>query len=423
MNQNSIYDVVIVGAGMVGAATACLLARAGFSVAMVEANEPLPCCEDEPVGLRVSALSPGSVDVLAETGAWRRIIKSRTCPYHRMRVEDREVDSVIEFNSGEFGMECLGTIVENDLVQWSLWQCMQELGSIDLFCPANIESFDSDAERVRVVLQDGLEIQAGLLVGADGAGSAVRKALGIRQQYWSYGQQGIVAVVKTHLPNSGMAWQRFMNGGPLAFLPLSDGSSSIVWSQPDAEARRRLSLDTGDFCAELQVAMTGDAASKTAVTGIFGAITDAGPRAAFPLTMRLSDSYTARRAVLVGDAAHVVHPLAGQGVNLGLVDAAALVETLVNERSSCENFASEKSLQSYSRWRRSEAELMARGIHGIRSLFMPEILAPLRRLGLGAVSRSWPLKEAFIRRAAGRNKNAPALTRGVGLAELLRRDR
>jgi 2-octaprenylphenol hydroxylase len=423
VNQNTQYDVVIVGAGMVGAATACLLARAGFSVAMVEAREPSPWSQEEPVGLRVSALSPGSADVLAEAGAWRQIIKSRTCPYRRMRVEDREVDSDIEFSSGEFGMERLGTIVENDLVQWSLWQCMQELGSIDLFCPAPVESFEYDSERVRVLLEDRTEIQAGLLVGADGADSAIRKSLGIGQQFWTYGQQGIVAVVETEIPNSGIAWQRFLQGGPLAFLPLSDGSSSIVWSQSNAEAKRLLNLDDESFCAELQVAMTGNSPTETESVGTFGAISHAGPRAAFPLTMRLSDSYTAQRAVLVGDAAHVVHPLAGQGVNLGLVDAAALIEILVNERQAGEKFSSEKSLQTYSRWRRSEAEVMARGIHGIRSLFMPEILTPLRRLGLGAVSRSWTLKEAFIRRAAGRNKNAPALTRGVGLAELLRRDR
>lgn len=413
-----IHDVVIIGAGMVGAATACLLARAGFSVAVVEAREPEAFQPDQPVGLRVSALSPGSEAVLAEAGAWRRISQQRHCAYRRMRVEDRGTRAVLEFNAGEFGLERLGTIVENDLVQWSLWQCLQTLGGVEVLCPAQVSSYDLDSPVVQ--LQDGRVIRAALLVGADGANSAVRSALGIAQQIWHYGQQGIVAVVKTERANSGLAWQRFLPGGPLAFLPLADGTSSIVWSQPEPEVQRLLGLDEAAFCAELNAALVTTGVGEAESTQPFGAVLGCGPKAAFPLFMQLSDTYAGRHAVLVGDAAHVVHPLAGQGVNLGLLDAAALVETLLNARQAGEDIASDRVLQRYARWRRSEAELMARGIHGIRSLFTPDLLAPIRRLGLGLVSRSWTLKEAFIRRAAGRNRNAPALARGVSLAELMR---
>jgi 2-polyprenyl-6-methoxyphenol hydroxylase-like FAD-dependent oxidoreductase len=188
---------------------------------------------------------------------------------------------------------------------------------------------------------------------------------------------------------------------------------------PDAEAQRLSGLDEEAFCAELDAVLCGPSGSKSAPP--FGKVLSCGPRAVFPLFMQLSDSYAAQHAVLVGDAAHVVHPLAGQGVNLGLLDAAALVEVLLAARKAGEDIASDKVLQRYARWRRSEAELMARGIHGIRSLFMPDLLTPVRQLGLGLVSRSWTLKEAFFRRAAGRDRNAPALARGVGLADLIRK--
>jgi len=414
-----IHDVLIIGAGMVGATAACLLARAGFSVAVIEAREPAAFQPDAPPGLRVSAISPGSQAILAAAGAWQPIERGRHCAYRRMRVEDRDASAVLEFSASEFGMERLGTIVENELLQWSLWQCLQSLAGIELISPAQVEAFDLDGDRPVVRLAGGREIRARLMVGADGAESAVRRELGISQQYWSYGQQGVVAVVKTVVANSGLAWQRFMPGGPLAFLPLADGCSSIVWSCPDAEARRLLALDDAAFCTELEAAAGAAAKNATAAAGIFGAVVECGPRAAFPLSMQLSDTYAARRAVLMGDAAHVVHPLAGQGVNLGLIDAAALIEVLLQARKAGEDIASDRVLQHYARWRRSEAELMARAIHGIRSVFLPEFLGPLRWLGLGLVSRSWMLKEAFIHRAAGRNRSAPALARGLSLAQLV----
>lgn len=411
------HDVLIVGAGMVGAAAACLLARAGFSVAVLEARQPDAFPSGGPVGLRVSALSPGSERVLAEAGTWRQISRSRHCIYRRMRVEDRDGRAALEFNAGEFGMECLGTIVENALVQWSLWQCLQSLGGLDLYCPAMIETMDLSSARPRVRLQDGREISCRVLVGADGAQSAVRAAAGIGQQYWDYAQQGIVGVVRTALPNQGLAWQRFLPGGPVAFLPLSDGTSSIVWSQPESETRRLLGLTDDTFCAALNSAL---GAAESSAEFLFGSVVHCGPRASFPLLMQMSDRYAAGNAVLIGDAAHVVHPLAGQGVNIGFLDAAALLETLVSARKAGEDFSSEKVLARYARWRRSEAELMARGIHSMRSLFMPEFLTPLRRIGLGLVAKSWTLKEVFIRRAAGRNRDAPALSRGTSLAELMR---
>jgi 2-polyprenyl-6-methoxyphenol hydroxylase-like FAD-dependent oxidoreductase len=175
-----------------------------------------------------------------------------------------------------------------------------------------------------------------------------------------------------------------------------------------------LELDDSSFLAELGNAIAGSDHHWP------DRVVACGPRAAFPLTMRLSERYTANRAVLIGDAAHVVHPLAGQGVNLGLLDAAGLVEVLVSARNRKVDFAAEKTLEKYGRWRRSEAEVMARGMHGIRGLFIPEELGPLRRLGISLVSASWITRDVFIKRATGRNRNAPALARGQVLTDLLR---
>ena len=414
MTTDRKFDVLIVGAGMVGATAACLLARSGFSVAILEAREPLEFDSTEVVGLRVSAFSPGAQAILNEAGAWRQIERQRHRPYLRMRVEDRDESVVIAFNAPEFGLERLGTIIENQLVQWSLWQTLQAMGGVEIICPDQLEALEYENDEPVARLSSGSSVHCRLLVGADGANSKVRRMLGIDQDHWEYGQQGIVSVVATSKPNPGIAWQRFTEGGPLAFLPLPEGTSSIVWSRPEVEARRLLELDDVAFCAELEQAAAGESQTWP------GTIGACGPRAAFPLTMQLSHCYAASGAVLIGDAAHVVHPLAGQGVNLGLLDAAGLVEVLVEARSHKADISSEKTLRKFERWRRSEVEVMAQGIHAIRGLFMPKVLEPLRRFGLGLVSRSWIAKEAFIKRAAGQNRNAPALARGVALTDLLR---
>lgn len=414
---DSRHDVIVVGAGMVGATAACLLSRAGFAVAVVESHQPAVFDHSAPVGLRVSAISPGAADVLAEAGAWRIISRTRHCAYRRMHVEDRDGSASIDFNSAEFGLDRLGTLVENGLVQSALWQCLNALAAVEIHCPERLQGIEFEPGGVRLRLQNGHCLSGRLLVGADGADSAVRRLLGIGTQYWAYGQSGIVAVVHTERMNTGLAWQRFMAGGPLALLPLADGSSSMVWSRPDAEARRLLALDDAAFCREVEALFQ---TAGGGAGGPFGTVLSCGPRAAFPLRMQLCETYAAERAVLLGDAAHVVHPLAGQGVNIGLLDAAALVEVLLAAARDGSDFGAQETVQKFARWRRSEAEVMARGIHGIRSLFQVEPLGPVRKWGLALVARSWYLRELFIRRASGHDRGAPALARGRKLSDLLR---
>ena len=403
------YDIAIIGAGMVGATLASLLSRSGFLVALVEAQEPQPFDIGAEVGLRVSAISPGSTAILEQAGAWKLVSELRARPYRRMQVEDGvEIDPLL-FDAPVFNLDRLGTIVENELLQWSLWQVVNKGGLVDVFCPAQLDTIEFSEKLNRVLLKNGETISATLLVGADGAASRVRKAIGIRQDHYIYNQHGLVTVVAKQKPNPGVAWQRFLPGGPLAFLPLDDGRSSIVWTCPSDEAKRLLALDTDDFIKEL------DAASS----GWLGEIKSCGPRAAFPLSMRLSECYAARRTVLIGDAAHVVHPLAGQGVNLGLADAAGLTETLIRRRLTGGDIACAESLQVYDRWRRSESEAMAFGMHALRSLFAVEALSPLRRVGLALVKRSWTIKDIFLQRAAGVGRNAPKLAQGVKLRDLM----
>ncbi|NNE06491.1 MAG: UbiH/UbiF/VisC/COQ6 family ubiquinone biosynthesis hydroxylase [Xanthomonadales bacterium] len=407
-SARSTFDVAVVGAGMVGATTACLLARSGFSVIVIESAEPAVFDKNGDVGLRVSALSPGSAAVLDAAGAWKAIEDQRHCPYRHMHIEDAENSASLDFEAPAFGMERLGTIVENELVQGTLWGILQSLATVEIHCPQRVTGLQRRESSVLLELDNSQSAEARLVVACDGAASSLRELAGIDHETWEYNQQGLVSVVQTELPNPGTAWQRFLPAGPLAFLPLPDGRSSIVWSCPSAETQSLLSLDEAAFNEALSLA-SGQ---------WLGPVMSSGARGAFPLFMRLSREYVSGRIVLIGDAAHVVHPLAGQGVNLGLADAAALVETLLAERASGHAPGASSGLNQFAQWRKSESQLMAGGIHALRSLFMHEGLGGIRSLGLKLVSRSWFARETFLRRAAGQGRNAPGLARGRSLHAL-----
>ena len=408
--NNVNYDVAIIGAGMVGATLASLLSRCGFTVALVEAREPQPFDDGEDFGLRVSAISPGSAAILEQAGVWKQLSKQRVRPYRRMQVEDGVESEPILFDAPQYNLERLGTIVENDLLQWSLWQLVSAGGLVDIYCPDQVSGIEFAEDNNQLTLNSGRKLGASLIVGADGAASKVRKMMGVGQNHYAYNQSALVTVVKKQNANPGVAWQRFLPTGPLAFLPLEDGRSSIVWTLPTLECKRVVLLDDDAFIGELDIASDG----------WLGKVESCGPRAAFPLSMRLSECYASKRTVLVGDAAHVVHPLAGQGVNLGLADVAALTEILVRARQSGKDLGSNSILQSYDLNRRSESGAMAMGMHAIRSLYGIEALSPLRRIGSAVVKRSWTIKEIFLQRAAGLGQNAPRLATGSSLQDLMR---
>jgi 2-polyprenylphenol 6-hydroxylase len=385
-------DIAVVGGGMVGAAAALALSRAGFSTALLEARPPSPWHAQDDVDLRVVGLAPSSIKLLDELDVWTSIRDARACPYARMHVWDAENGAVIDFDAVDEGRDQLGYIVENNLVQWMLWQALDAAG-VQRLCPATVKDFETRADRVVLELADGESVAVRLLVAADGGNSPLRDRAGIATHGRDYTQRAVVAHVTTERPHAHACWQRFLPTGPLAFLPLADGRSSIVWSLPESEAQRVLALGDEAFAKEIGIASDFR----------LGRIIAATQRAAFPLKLQLADSYQAERFVLLGDAAHVVHPLAGQGVNLGLRDVTELRNTLIDARDAGSDFASSHVLRRYARRRRSADTLDAYGFDALARIYgwqgAPWVAA--RGIGVRLVDRLLPLKRRLATHAAG----------------------
>ena len=388
-----------------GGCAAALLARdAGADVAsgvvLLEPQRPQlpePGVEPDP---RVSAFSRASERILDTAGAWPAIAAYRVSPYERMRVwhadESPASAGALTFDAAEVAEPNLGYIIENRLVQAALLAAFEERGGY--VAAGTLISLDLERDRARVVTTCGV-FDARLVIGADGARSSVREAAGIRADTVDYEQKALVAVVATERPHERTAWQRFLRSGTLAFLPLSDGTSSIVWSIPPDEVARLLACDAGTFAHAL------DEASD----GVLGHTQLRSPRQAFPLQRLTAERYVSERIALIGDAAHVVHPLAGQGVNLGLLDSACLFDTLRAAREEGEDPGALRVLRRYERWRKSENELMSAAIDAFNR-FLAHGAGPLARIaqrGLGIVNRSQELKSVFIRRALGLTGELP----------------
>jgi 2-octaprenyl-3-methyl-6-methoxy-1,4-benzoquinol hydroxylase/2-octaprenylphenol hydroxylase len=394
VNYRNPHDVAIVGAGMVGAARARALAREGFDVAMIEPRAPAPWNAQDEVDLRVVALAPSSAELFGRLDIWNRISTARASAYRRMHVWDALAPGELNFDAADEGRAALGWIVENRLIQSVLWQACQRESRIVLHCPAKVAATDAMPDRRTLTLDDGSVVAAKFVVAADGAESALRGMLGIAARERDYGQRAIVAHVTTGRAHESTAWQRFLPGATLAFLPLADGRSSVVWSVPDVEATRLLALDDDAFRAELGAALDFRLGRVTATTR----------RASFPLRMKLAERYLAPRFALIGDAAHAVHPLAGQGVNLGLRDVGELRAVLVEARDAKRDFAAESVLRRYERRRHSDNAFSAHAFDAIQRVFGSDAMpvAALRGAGLSVVDKFTPLKRAFARHAAGR---------------------
>ena len=406
MNQSKHYDVIIVGGGMVGLTLACALGQQAFSVAVVEAYEPLDIQAGDDYELRVSAISKSSQQVFENINAWQGMLKRRASPYQHMHVWDATGDGKIHFDAADLGVDVLGHIIENRVVQFSLYEQCQQLRNVELFCPHQVKEIHYSEAQSEIILDDESCITTKLLVGADGANSKVRDVAGIVIDKSAYEQKGVVSVVKSTQFHKSTAWQRFLPTGPLAFLPLSDGRCSIVWSAENQRADELLAMDDETFCRELEQEFDYT----------LGKVESVGQRAAFPLIRRHANEYVKKGLALIGDAAHTIHPLAGQGVNLGILDAAALAETLVTARAKGQNIASITTLRKYERWRRADNSLMMYSMSGFKNLFSNEQsnLAFIRNAGLNLVNSMGPVKHKFMRHAMGLEGDLPKIARPVG---------
>ena len=391
--MKSQLDAVIVGAGMVGAATALGLARAGLKVALVEHNPVAPPQPADPVDLRVVAIAPHAQRLLSELGVWQQIAAVRASPYARMQVHDALGGSRIGFDAADYGWPCLGHIVENRLVAGVLWRAVEREPGVRLLLGDALRGFDLDTASVRLRLESGGTLQAKLLVGADGVHSRVREQLLIGVEGRAYGQSGLVAHIELEQPQRELAWQRFLPSGPLAFLPLADGRASIVWTLPSDRASALAAAPEAEFEAQLQ----------RASASAFGRLRLSSERGAFPLRLQIAQRFAQQRAVLVGDAAHVVHPLAGQGVNLGFADVESLLASVAQARAAQRQPLGDSDLQRWARERRSEATLAAHAFDGLNRLYAVTDgpLVAARAFGLGLVDRLTPLKRKLAERAAG----------------------
>ena len=413
--MNDIFDVLVVGGGPVGACAAALLLRGSsdngssyssgpLRVCVLEPNRPQPPLEGSALESRVVAMSRASERILKSASAWDRVLGPRVGAYERMRIWHESVapfsSGALVFDAAEVGEPNLGYIVENRLLQAALLDEVAHLGG--RIEPAGLLGLHVGPEFVTVETSTG-SLSARLVIGADGAKSAVRQLVGLTADIADFNETAIVATVATGRSHEKTAWQRFMRNGTLAFLPLADGASSIVWSADNDVATALVGMSAAEFATEL------DRASDLAL----GSTRLLSDRVAFPLQRLAAHRYAVHRCALIGDAAHVVHPLAGQGVNLGLLDAAALAELILVARREREDPGALRVLRRYERWRKSEVAFMSTAISAF-DRFLAHGSGPISKLaqrGLGLVNRSQEVKRFFVSRALGVTGELPRAAR------------
>ena len=389
-------DVIVIGAGMVGAAAALGCARQGLQVVLVEAFEPNTEFNPGFVNNRVSALTRASENLLVDLGIWPDMKRMRVEPYTDMHVWDASGKGSIHFDAAEIAEPSLGHIVENHVTQLALWKALQQHEKVSTVCPDKVVDVDRDGSGSKVRLASGLTLTASLVVVADGKKSAVRDMLAIETSGWLYDQHAIVATITTEKGHQHTAWQRFMEKGPLALLPLghnNDKSCSIVWSTSPQQAEQLMAQDEQAFCAAL----------TEASEGVLGNVIKVEDRGVFPLELKHAKTYIREGFVLVGDAAHAIHPLAGQGVNLGFLDVIALLEVISNARSQQRDIGGMHTLRKFERERKGSNITMLAAMDGFKRLFSNDdmLLSKMRNTGLSFVDNLGPLKQFFVRYAMG----------------------
>lgn len=399
--MNRAYDCIVCGAGIVGATTTLALAQAGRKVAVLDSGSPPEHDGSGAHDLRVSTLNLASQRVLQSLGAWQGITKRRAYPFDAMSVWDAGGAGRIRFEARNLDEAQLGFVVENRVVQAALHECLSREPNVTL-------RYTTRPQRLRIdsvaacELDDGETFHAQLLIGADGSRSWVREAAGITAEASDYGQRAIVCNVRTERPHESTAWQRFLPSGPLAFLPLAPHTCSIVWSAELALAEALAALPDPDFIERLTQAFESR----------LGTLELLSDRAGFPLFRQHARCYVQPRVALVGDAAHTIHPLAGQGVNLGILDAAALVESLPPYRDDAGQL---RGLRRYERWRRAENRIVQLAMDGFHQMFASGDYPVrwLRNAGLTVVDSVTPAKRFLARRAMGVTGDLPRLARAA----------
>ena len=394
-------DVAIVGGGAVGATLGAALGAARMQVALIEARAPAsggPATDDA----RVSALTPASRAVLEGLGIWSHLAPGRVSAFTQMHVWEVPGRGEIHFDAADVGTPALGYIVENRALAAAIEARISNLESVSWIRPARLEGVRIEAKTAELELDSG-RVRARLAVGADGSGSRTRELAGIGHRSGDFGQRALVATLQTETGHASTAWQRFLPRGPLALLPLSEGRVSIVWSTEPGHAHRLCEMPGSAFEAELEAA----------IGGRLGRLHLEGGRSSFPLHHLQAECYVAERVALIGDAAHTIHPLAGQGVNLGLLDAAALAEELLRMQAAGRDIGRRANLRAYERGRKGRNLLVHRTMVAFHLLFGTQsaAIADFRNLGLHLADRSPPLKRFFMRFAGASFGGLPALAR------------
>ena len=399
------FQVIVGGGGMVGLTLAAALGNAGIAVAVVD-RRPASTMQKPAFDGRVSAIARGSRTILGTIGVWEGLV-GHSEPIRQIRVSDGTSPLHLHYDSAEVGTEALGYIVENRHIRQTLLERIATLDCATLLDGRSIEHHERGSTEALVALDDGRALTALLLIATDGRSSPLRRAAGLGTVEWHYDQTGIVCTVAHERAHRGIAQERFLPSGPFAILPMTGNRSSIVWTERADIATRILALDRDAFAVEL----------AWRFTDYLGALTVEGPVFSYPLALTLAERYTANRLAVAGDAAHAIHPIAGQGFNLGIRDAAALAEVVVDAARLGLDMGSVAALARYARWRRADNFTMLAATDSLNRLFSNNIapVALARRLGLAAVNRVPGLKRLFMRHAMGELGERPRLARGIPL--------
>ena len=398
-------DVLIVGGGLVGASAACALAEGGFGVVVVDRQDPVRALSPGFDG-RVSSIALGSKRLLAGIGLWDGLADAAT-PIEDIRVVDGDSPLFLHFDHREAGNQPFGYMVENRVIRQAQAARLAALDGVRLLAPAGVAAVERSPSGVEAALEDGRTIRARLIVAADGRHSRTRQDAGIRVTEWAYRQTGIICTVAHYHPHRRIAHEHFFPAGPFAILPMQGKRSAVVWTERPDLAKALMDLDEDSFMEELGRRF-GDH---------LGALRLVSTRWSHPLSLQFAETSIGRRLALIGDAAHAMHPLAGQGLNMGLRDVAALAEVLVDAKRLGLDLGDPGTLARYQRWRRFDNTLMLAATDGLNRLFSnrSRTIALARDLGLAAVNRIKPLKKFFMLDAMGLAGELPRLMRGEAL--------